>query len=108
MTQKKITKKSFTIDEIEDMGLPRWPVAGVKVVSDETIEHNRWTLTHRLIFRTDDMPENTAWCVYYDEPATEMQEGIERWTRNPVEAEMVRGVEKTVIEWITVVEEVDG
>lgn len=81
-----VTRK-FSVEELEeDYDLP-WGA-----VSDEVADKHRWYTIHELVFKADD---GHHYEVNYMDPATEMQEGQDRWFDDPMTA--VKVVEKEVV-----------
>jgi len=74
--------RTFSVEQIEDMGLT-WRV-DAPVVSTEEWDKLRWATVRRVIFEF----ESKLWEIFYNEPATEMQEGQEKFDEDPA----LRGV----------------
>lgn len=74
MARKAFITRIFTMDEIDEWGLPY--EGGDIIQSDEVIDHGRWSLWHELIFQAPD--DGKFWKLTYQVPATERQE-CERW-----------------------------
>lgn len=88
-----ITRK-FTVEELEETyDLP------YGAVYEDTVDKRRWYSVMELVFLADD---DKHYMVDYMDPATEMQEGQERWdedSKGLVEAILVEPVEVTTIQW---------
>ena len=88
-----ITRK-FTVEELEEVyDLP------YDAVYEDTVDKRRWYSVMELVFLADD---GKHYMVDYMDPATEMQEGQERWDEDSqglVEAILVEPKEVTTIEW---------
>ena len=87
--------RDFSIEELEeDYDLPYGDV-----ISFERGDKHRWYTWCEVVFKAKD---GNTYMVDYMEPATEMQEGQDRWYEsNPghVTATQVEPVEVTTIEW---------
>lgn len=64
-------KRTFTLDELEELGLPN--DSDDHVVHREMVEQKRWGNEWHLVFRTIE-EDGVLWRVSYFEPATEEQE----------------------------------
>ena len=75
---------------------------GYTILDDLFIEKSRWLLHHELIFREPGQ-QNTGWSVLYTKGATELQDRapFEDEPDN-IECNLVKPVEKTIIEWVEV------
>ena len=61
-------KRTFTRDELEELGLPD----SDHTIHTEQIDERRWYSIHELVFRIED--NGPLWRVNYYEPLTELQE----------------------------------
>lgn len=68
-------------------------------VSDTINDVSRWSVSHTIIFRTPDQPEDEAWEAYYSVGATECQEESPWEHETEVEATLVKKVTKVVTVW---------
>lgn len=87
-----VTRK-FTVEELEEKyDLPWNPIY------EETIDKRRWYSVVELVFKADD---GLHYTVYYMDPATEMQDGQDRWedSRGYVEGIQVEPVEVVTVKW---------
>ena len=88
-----VTRK-FTVEELEEVyDLP------YEAIHQDTVDKRRWYSVVELVFLADD---EKHYMVDYMDPATEMQEGQERWDEDSkgfVEAILVEPVEVKTIEW---------
>lgn len=78
--------REFLAEDLEEWGIADGPSGldgPVKV--DELYDTTRWGITHRVIFSADD----SLWEVFYEEPATEMQE-CDTWGSDVVTAYQVK------------------
>jgi hypothetical protein len=89
--------REFTVEELEEeYDLP------YDAVSNEELDKHRWYTVRELVFKADD---GFFYEVSYMDPATEMQEGQDRWDedhRGKVEAIRVEAKEVTAVEWVPV------
>jgi hypothetical protein len=97
-------KKTFTRDYLTDeLDLPDRPHKDLRngriVISDEIVDHSRWSVIHTLVFRLADQPANEAWSVDYSVGATESQDERPWEHEEEVEAILMREVEKTIKAW---------
>lgn len=88
--------REFTVEELEEVYDLPW-----NAVSNEEDYKARWYTGRIVVFKADD---DLHYEVYYMDPATEMQEGQDRWNidnyeRNTVTAYRVEPVEVTVTKW---------
>jgi hypothetical protein len=73
------------------------------VVHREFVDETRWGNIYEVIFRHDGM----FWKVHYQEPATELQEGMDTWfEEDEVEATQVEPALTTALHWYAAGEEV--
>lgn len=97
--------RTFTIDELNAMGVLEIDPGEtdeesmVTVISDEMVEHKRWSVRHSLVFRLKDQPADEAYRVSYYVPATECQEQDPWNDADEVKATIVRRAMKTVEVW---------
>jgi len=85
--------RNFTVEELEeDYDLP------YGAVYEETIDKRRWYSVLELVFKADD---DKYYMVDYMDPATEMQEGQDRWDdySGHVEATLVEPIEVVTVKW---------
>jgi hypothetical protein len=85
--------RTFSVEQIEEMGLT-WRV-DAPVVSTEEWDKLRWATVRRVIFEY----ESKLWEIFYNEPATEMQEGQEAFEEDPVTAYQVEPFQVTVTQY---------
>lgn len=72
-----------------------------KVIEDTLIDHRRWVVRHRMVFKYQDK----FYEVCYDVGATELQdEGPFEWEQDPITVKEVRPINVTTRAWITVEE----
>ena len=90
-----VTKRTFTRDELEEIGVP-WE----GYVYNEQVDERRWSTVHECVFRSEDK----LWRVTYQLPATEMQECDVWFDENPVGAVQVEPYEVTVTKYRPVTE----
>jgi len=88
-----VTRK-FTVEELEEVyDLP------YEAIYQDTVDKRRWYSVVELVFLADD---EKHYMVDYMDPATEVQEGQERWDEDSkgfVEAILVEPIEVKTIEW---------
>lgn len=92
--------REFSIEDLEEeYDLP------YEAVSNEEFDKHRWYTVRTLVFKADD---GHHYEVGYMDPATEMQEGQDRWDYDYktglVSAIRVEAKEVTTIEWVPVSE----
>jgi hypothetical protein len=98
----------FTRDELEEMGVPH-ECGGDEGTAEELhceiYDTTRWSNVYEFVFRAPD--DGKAYRVYYDWPATEMQEGgVDLWDyENRIKAVEVEQVQVVTTEWKPVKEE---
>ena len=68
------------------------------VISDEIVDHGRWTVSHALIFKRDGKIYET----YYDVGATESQDQCPWEYEDEVECFEVREQEVTKVEYVRI------
>lgn len=85
--------RNFTVEELEEEYDLPWGA-----IYEETVDKRRWYSVLELVFLADD---GKHYMVDYMDPATEMQDGQDRWedSRGYVEATQVEPVEVTTIAW---------
>lgn len=89
--------RSFTVEELEeDYDLPYGDV-----LFFERVDKHRWYTICEVVFRADD---GLTYMVDYMDPATEMQEGQDRWyidnyQDNTVAAVQVEPIKVTTVKW---------
>lgn len=91
-------KKTFTRQELLDLGLPD-ECDGGKIISDTIIDQRRWSTTHRLIFQLKGQGEDEAWATSYNVGSTESQDESPWAWEDEVTCSLVRKTEKTVTVW---------
>lgn len=72
-----------------------WGKSSKRVVLHEAVDKRRWYTNTRVIFSHEDQ----LWEIFYMDPASEVQEGQDRFYENPVKATLVEPFEKTVIDY---------
>jgi hypothetical protein len=85
--------RTFSVEQIEDMGLT-WRV-DAPVVSTEEWDQHRWYTVRRVIFEF----ESQLWEIFYNDPATELQEGQDKFDEDPVTAYQVEPFQVTVTQY---------
>lgn len=95
-------KRTFTRDELEELGLPD----SDHTVHTEQIDERRWYSIHELIFRVED--DGPLWRVSYYEPLTELQEHDTWNDAETIEAVQVEPYEATVTKYRPVAEPKDA
>lgn len=88
--------RNFTVEELEEKyDLPWNPIY------EETVDKRRWYSVLELVFLADD---GKHYMVDYMDPATEMQDGQDRWedSRGYVEAIQVEPIEVITVKWESV------
>lgn len=85
--------RNFTVEELEEEYDLPWAA-----LHEETVDKRRWYSVLELVFKADD---GNHYMVDYMDPATEMQDGQDRWedSRGYVEAIQVEPVEVVTVEW---------
>jgi len=85
--------RNFTVEELEEQYDLPWGA-----IHEETVDKRRWYSVLELVFLADD---GNHYMVDYMDPATEMQDGQDRWedSRGYVEATQVHPVEITTVAW---------
>lgn len=73
--------RNFSVEELEEKYDLPWDA-----VARETIDKHRWYSVEDLVFLADD---GYHYLVSYMDPATEMQDGQERWFDDPMPATRV-------------------
>ena len=91
--QNHVTR-TFTHDELEDLSLD-WSTAGDPIVSCEAYGKHRWYTVMRIVFTYED----ALWQIERMDPATEIQEGQDIWSSDPVVATQVEPYEVPVIKY---------
>lgn len=81
-----MTKRTFTVDELEEMDLPyssieEWPG-----------EEHRWWVQKFFVFEH----EGKFWRAWYADPATELQEGQDIWD-DKTEIDAIEVVQREVL-----------
>ncbi len=100
-----MSHRIFTAEELETLGVIEMDPgetdeeSGVTVISDEIVEHKRWSVRHHLVFRIKDQPVDEAYRVSYYVPATECQEQDPWNEAGKIKATIVRRVTKTIETW---------
>lgn len=89
----KITK-DFSIEELEEEYDLPW-----NAISNTEEDQHRWFTVRELIFKAKD---GNYWLVHYMDPASEMQEGQDRWMYDPMPAVKVEKRQVIREEWFTV------
>lgn len=88
-------KRNFTVEELEEEYELPW-----NAISNEEYDKRRWYTVRLLVFKADD---GFHYEVDYMDPATENQEGQERWNEDyktgKVEAIRVEEVEIVTTKW---------
>jgi hypothetical protein len=97
----KVTRE-FTVEELEEEY--DLPYSGEEL-SFERIDKHRWYTVCEVVFKADD---GLTYMVDYLDPATEMQDGQDRWPidnykNNSVNAVQVEPKEVTTTKWVPVV-----
>ena len=84
-----MVKKHVAVDWVDEVEGDKAFVAKVEV------SKGRWSTRYWLIWQepNDDLKSVTLWGALYDEPATEMQEGQDRWPTLDPGGETVEAVE---------------
>lgn len=85
--------RNFTVEELEEeYDLP------YGAVYEDTVDKRRWYSVLELVFLADD---GKHYMVDYMDPATEQQEGQDRWDdyKGYVEAVLVEPVEVVTVNW---------
>lgn len=92
-----MTTRMFTVEELEDLGLPYGFNKDVSLLGTVDVEEARWGTRRLAIFEH----EGTFWSVPYYDPATEMQEGMDIWEgQDPVQATEVHKELVQVERWV--------
>ena len=91
-------KKTFTREELLDLGLPH-KCDGGKIISDTITGQRRWSTTHELIFQLAGQAENEAWATSYSAGSTEEQSERPWEYEKEVDCCLVHKTEKTVVVW---------
>ena len=86
----KIFSRDYLVNEL---GLP---YDSDCVIDNVMIQHKRWSVVHRLIFKDNGKTYRT----YYEEPATEEQEIYPWEDEDEIECEEVIPVETKVTMWV--------
>jgi hypothetical protein len=87
-----ITRK-FSAEQLEELEVT-WG-SGAPVVSTEEWSQHRWYTVRRVIFKH----EEQLWEIFYNDPATEMQEGMDMFDEDPVTAHLMEPFEVTVTQY---------
>jgi hypothetical protein len=89
-------KRNFSRELLEEWGLP---LKNREIIlHDEPWDELRWCIVHRLIFRAPD--DGKTYEVYWERPATEMQEGLDPWNdEKAVMGTHVEQVEVVDLQW---------
>jgi hypothetical protein len=95
--------RQFTIEELEE----EYDLPYGGELSFERIDKHRWYTICEVVFRADD---GLTYMVDYMEPATEQQEGQDRWFIDNYTNETVLGIrvepkEITTTKWVPVVQD---
>lgn len=67
-----------------------------EILRDQIIDHDRWSVCHELVFR---LVDGTIWSTYYNQPATECQDGQDRF-EDPHECVQVVPKDVTTVEYV--------
>jgi hypothetical protein len=65
------------LTEILDELVYKKEYEGLRLIEDKMIVHGRWDITHHIVFQKLD--DETFWSTWYAQPATEHQDGQDRW-----------------------------
>lgn len=95
------TKRTYTADQLEDLGLP-WKNYLARDNEDERRSYTNW----RIVFR--DPADGTTWSIVRAEPKNEM--GEPAWwysydSRDEIVARRVEAREVTTTQWVEVTDE---
>jgi len=86
--------RNFSVEDLEEVyDLP------YGAISNTEGDEHRWYTIRELVFEAED---GTHWQVNYMDPASEMQEGQDRWINDPMKAFMVEKREVIREEWFPV------
>jgi hypothetical protein len=85
-----MTTRKFSVEQLEELDIT-WRT-DAPVVFTEEWDQRRWYTVRRVVFKFEDQ----LWEIFYNDPATEMQEGQDRFDHDPVTAHLVEPVEVTV------------
>jgi hypothetical protein len=88
------TFRAFTHDELEELGLD-WKASGEPIIQSEAHDKRRWYTIVRIIFEHD----GAFWRIDRMDPATEMQEGQDIWSSDPVVAVRVEPYSVTITKY---------
>lgn len=86
--------REFSHDELEELELD-YSTDGAPIVECEPWDKRRWYTVMRIIFEHD----GALWRIYRMDPATEMQEGQDKWGSDPVVATRMEPYEVTVTKY---------
>jgi hypothetical protein len=90
-----MTTREFSVSFLEEEACVTWGIASPAVVLHEAWDKHRWYTVTRVVFKHEDQ----LWEIYYNDPATEMQEDMDSFDSDPVEATLVVAYEKTVTDY---------
>jgi hypothetical protein len=94
------TTRTFTRQELYDMGLPERPPKGGTQISDTIIDQGRWSTDHELIVQfPEQVGTDEAWRFYYSHGSTECQDECPWEHEDEVTATLVRRTTKMVQVW---------
>lgn len=87
-----MTTREFEAEFLEEEICVTWGESSEHVVLHEAVDKHRWYTNTRVIFKHEDQ----LWEIFYMDPASEMQEGQDRFHEDPVKATLVEAYTKTV------------
>lgn len=92
-----MTTRTFSAEYLEEEACVTWGVGSSSplVVLSEPMDKHRWYTVVRVVFKHEDQ----LWEIFYNDPATEMQEDMDRFDIDPVRATLVEAFEKTVTDY---------
>lgn len=91
------TTKKFDQDVLDGIC---YGLDGYRRISNEIIDHRRWSVTHELLF--EELETGNVYQVFHERPATESQE-VEEWDVDEdgmVECTLMKPVEVTVTKYV--------
>jgi hypothetical protein len=92
-----VTTRTFSVGQLEEEIRVTWGVgpSSPLVVLSEPMDKHRWYTVVRVVFKHEDQ----LWEIFYNDPATEMQEDMDHFDIEPVMATLVEAFEKTVVDY---------
>lgn len=88
------TTRTFTVAELEELQLD-YLDSGAPIVQCEAYDKRRWYTVMRIVFEHD----SALWQIERMDPNSEIQEGQDKWSSDPVVATQVEAYEVPVTKY---------